>query len=228
MLRQGVQPDPVGMAIELTEKISLRLGELQSAADRLSRILERERERTGEDAPRIDKVMVSIERHTRLLSGKVRVVNRFFQRIGQASSLFDLKELIEEAALFSARLAHLKRIAVTVQTDEDLPKFRSNPAGLHFLVSGIMARILTGMREGGTLLVKGVEQDGRALIQVEGKGQWKEGFTEAVEVDDLFRPVAGEIPVERGVVLSSETEGLSVKRVSLFLDVTTDRSPTTT
>lgn len=225
MLRQGLQPDPVGMAIELTERISMRLGELQSAVDRLSRILDRERREIGEDAPKFDKIVLSIESHINLLTGKVRVVNRFFRRIGQAPSLFDPKEVIEEAVLFSARLAHLKRVAVTVETDEDLPKVRSNPAGLHFIVSGVMARILTGMREGGTILVKGVRQGGKALIQVEGKGQWEEGSTGAVEVDDLFRPIAGEMPVEHGIVRLSEAEGPSLKRVSLFLDVTSDQPP---
>jgi hypothetical protein len=101
--------------------------------------------------------------------------------------------------------------------DENLPELHNNPAGIHFLVSKIIKWMVTRMEGGGELIVRAKDAEEGLLIDVEGQGQLKEGYSSERDATDPFWPIVQGLIEELAGRWESETREYPIKRISLFL-----------
>lgn len=217
MLRHGHSVIIGKVLSDLMEKVSVHLNRLQITAGRLAGLFERMKQEIGEDTDKFAEILSSIDRHIDLLDRKMQILNRFLQRMGSSPAVFDPKEIIEEAVLFSARLAHLHNIAIKLELGENLPELHNDPVSIHFLVSNIINWMLTRMREGGEVIVRAMDEEGGLLIDVEGQGHLEEAISSERDATDPFWPIAQDLINELGGRWESETNEYTMKRMSLFL-----------
>lgn len=217
MLRHGHSVIVGKVLADLMEKVAVHLKNLQASACRLAGLFDRTKQEIGEDGNKFAEVLSSIDRHIDLLGRKIQILNRFSQRMGSSPSVSDLGEIIEEAVLFSTRLAHLHDVSIKLELDENLPEPRNNPVSIHFLVSKIINWMVTRMGEGGKLIVRARDEEGGLMIDMEGQGHLKEGYSSERDATDPFWPIAQGLIEELGGRWESETNEYPIKRMSLFL-----------
>ncbi len=217
MLRRGHSVVIGKVLAGLIEKVPVHLKSLKTSACRLAGLFDSTKQEIGEDGNKFAEILSSIDRHIDLIAGKIKILNRFSHRMGSSPAVFDPKEIIEEAVLFSARLAHLYNITIKLDLDNNLPGLHNNPVGIHFLVSKIITWMVTRMEGGGELIVRAKDAEEGLLIDVEGQGQLKEGYSSERDATDPFWPIVQGLIEELGGRWESETREYPIKRISLFL-----------
>jgi len=217
MLRHGHSVIIGKVLAGLMEKVPVHLKSLQASACRLAGLFDRTKQEIGADGNKFPEILSSIDRHIDLLGRKIQILNRFSQRMGSSPAVSDLGEIIEEAVLFSTRLAHLHDVSIKLELDENLPELHNNPVGIHFLVSQLISWMVTRMRGGGKLIVRARDEEGGLMIDVEGQGHLKEGYSSERDTTDPFWPIAQGLIEELGGRWESETNDYPIKRMSLFL-----------
>lgn len=217
MLRHGHSVIVGKVLADLMEKVPVHLKSLQASSGRLAGLFDRTKQGIGEGRDKFAEILSSIDRHIDLLVRKVQILNRFSQRMGSSPAVFDPGEIIEEAVLFSARLAHLHNVAIKLELDENLPELHNDPVAIHFLVSKIIDWMVTRMSGGGKIIVKARDEEGGLLIEVEGQGHLEEALSSERDATDPFWPIAQDLINELGGRWESETNEYIMKRMSLFL-----------
>lgn len=202
---------------DLMEKVPVHLKSLQTSSDRLASLLDLMKQEIGEDTDKFVQILSSIDRHIDLIGRKTQIFNRFSQRMGLSPAVFDLREVIDEVVLFSARLAHLHNVTIKLELDENLPGLHNDPVAIHFLVSKIIDWMLTRMERGGKLIVGARYEEGGLLIDVEGQGHLKEASSTERDAPDHSWSIAQDLIKELGGRWKSATRKYSIKRISLFL-----------
>lgn len=204
------------MVADLTQKVPGHLTTLQASAGRLARLVEQANQEIGEDTNRFSEILSSIDRHIDLLGRKIQILNRFSQRMGSFPAVFDPREIIEEAVLFSSRPAHMRNVSIKVELDENVPSLHNDPVSIHFLVSNVINGMLERVSRGGTVIVNTGAAEEMLMINIEGRGPIEKMVTADQDKQNGFWQTTQELITELGGRLEPENMDHSTKRISFF------------
>jgi C4-dicarboxylate-specific signal transduction histidine kinase len=200
-----------------TDQILNDLRGMQSSTDRLRDLLEQTGPRAEEDQQRFADILSTIERHLRILGKKNEHLNQYAQRTGTPLSTFDAGKLVEEVVSFSTRLARVRQVCLEEDVAEKLPVLRSDPVGVHFLVSLLINHMLERLDRGGKLILRARPVETGLLIEVEGHGVGGDAAISAPEAGNHYWPIGQEVAGHLGGCLEATTVRHDMKRISLFL-----------
>lgn len=158
------------MLMALTQKIPHHLAALQASAGRLATLLEQAHQEKEQDNPKLTDLLSTIERYVKILDQKTQHLNQLGQRMGRQLSTFNPGEVVQEAVLFSTRLAHLREISLRLEVEEPSPTVYGDSTCVHFLVSILIDTMLERMGEGGQVIVNARPSEKGFRISVAGHG----------------------------------------------------------
>lgn len=210
------------MLTAYTQKISDHLSVLQVSADRLANLLEQANQGTEEDNRKLADLLSPIGRHLTNVSQKTQHLQRFGQRMGTGLSTFNHVEVIEEAILFSTRLAQVYKASIRLKAEKSLPNLHSNPVCLHFLVSMAINRMLARVGEGGKVLVRTGPSDKGLCITVAGHGTWESVTSSEGEKAEQDWSMGQGLAAGLGGYLEPATPGHDTAQLSIYLPMEGD------
>lgn len=205
-----------------TKKIPHHLDVLQDSARRLAHLLEHQNQESQEEKQKLTHLLSAIERHLIMLSHKTQHLDRFGKRMGKLPSTFNPAEVVEEAIIFSARLAHLCKASLELEVDEPLPSLHSDPICIHFLVSIAIHKMLEQVGEGGKAFVRVGPSGNKLLIRVTGQGTFEPIAPSEPDAGDAYWPMGQQMAANLGGHLEPANIERDTKRISLFLPVEQD------
>jgi len=154
-----------------THKISKPMVRLHDSTGILCGLFEQMNHEKGESNNKFVYSILAIEKHINMFSQKIKCLNRFGLRFGTRLSAFAPIEVIEEAVIFSTRLAHLRNVSINLEINETLPDLYSNPVSIQFLVSILINYMLKQVSDGGEVSVNaGLAEKGMIMVKIEGHG----------------------------------------------------------
>ncbi|MGD2127419.1 MAG: hypothetical protein PVG99_15180 [Desulfobacteraceae bacterium] len=205
------------MLTAFTGKISRHLAALQASADRLAHLLEKANQETEEDKKKLADLLSTIERHLEIFSRRTQHLNRFAQRMGLLPCTFEPREVIEEAVLFSTRLADVRKVSLRLDADETSPNLCSNPVYIHSLVSILIHTMLERVSEKGEVIVSTAPSDKGLRISVAGLGTLEPLAPSESEAGFGYWTIAQQIAASLGGNLQPAAIEHDTRRISVFL-----------
>lgn len=202
-----------------TQKIPHHMDVVQDSARRLAHLLEHQNQESQEDKQKLAHLLSAIERHLIMFSHKTQNLNRFGKRMGTLPSTFDLAEVVEEAIIFSARLAHLHKVSLKLEMDEPLPSLYGDPICVHFLISIAIHKMLEQVGEGGKVFVRVKPSGNKLLIRVTGHGTFEPIAPSEPEEGDAYWPTGQQVAADVGVHLEPANIESDTRLITLFLPV---------
>jgi signal transduction histidine kinase len=202
-----------------TRKIPHHLETLQDSARRLTHLLEQINQEPQEDRKKLAHLLSAIERHLMVFSQKTHNLDRFGKRMGLLPCTFNPVEVVEEAIMFSTRLAHLRKASLKLEVDEALPSLQSDPICIHFLVSIVIHKMLQQVGEGGKVFVRIGPSDKKVLIRVTGHGTFEPTAPSGPEAGDPYWPIGRQMAADLGGHLEPANIERDTKLITLFLPV---------
>ena len=195
------------------------LAVIQESADWLDeRLLEQADHVAQEDQKRFGEILSTIKSHVKILNRKNYFLDRFARRIGKTSFTSDPAEIIAEVVSFSARSAHLRRVAVTTEMPETLPSIFCDPGRVYFLVSIILNDMLERVTVGGKIFIQAKSAEKTVLIEVEGHSI-QESRAPAQDGENRHWSMCRQIVALFEGRLETVTIGKNKRRTSLFLPI---------
>ncbi|MGD8983406.1 MAG: hypothetical protein PVH99_17395 [Desulfobacteraceae bacterium] len=222
MLRQRRRAFIGQVLTAFTRKIPHHLASLQDSARRLAHLLEKINQESQEDKQKFNRLLSVIERHLMIISQKTQNLDRFGKRMGTLSCTFDPVEVVEEAIIFSTRLAHLRGVSLKLEVDEALPSLNSDPVCIHFLVSIAIHNMLERLGEGGKVLVRIGPSEKKLLIRVKGHGTFEPITPSEPKAGDPYWSIGQKLAAGLGGYLEPANIERGTKRITLFLPVEQD------
>lgn len=205
-----------------TKKIPHHFDVLQDSADRLAHLLEQIDEGPQTDKQKLAHLLSTIERHLMIFSQKTQYLDRFARRLRTVSCTFNPVEVVEEAIIFSTRLANLCRVSLKLEVDEPLPSLQSDPACIHFLVTIAIHKMLEQVGEGGKVLVRMRPSDKKLLISVRGHGTFEPTAPCEPDTRDPYWTTGQQMAADLGVHLESANIERDTRLITLSLPVKQD------
>jgi len=222
MLRQRRLAFIGGVLTAFTRKIPHHLAPLQDSARRLAHLLEKIDQESQEDKQKFNRLLSAIERHVMIISQKTQNLDRFGKRMGMLPCTHNPVEVVEEAIIFSTRLAHLRGVSLKLEVDEGLPSLYSDPVCIHFLVSIAIHNMLERLGEGGKVLVRIGPSEKKLLIRVTGHGTFETGTPSELKAGDPYWSIGQQMAENLGGYLEPAKIERDTKLITLFLPVEQD------
>jgi hypothetical protein len=205
-----------------TKKIPHHLDVLQDSAARLAHLLEQQNEEFQEDKQKLTHLLSAIERHLIIFSQKTENLDRFAIRLGTLPCTFNPVEVVEEAIIFSTRLAHLCKASLKLEVDEALPSLHSDPACIHFLVTIAIHKMLEQVGCGGKVFVSIRPSGNKLLIRVTGHGTLEPMAPCELDTGDSYWSIGQQMAADLGAHLESANIERDTKLITLSLPVEQD------
>lgn len=206
----------------LTKKIPHHIDVIQDSAGRLAHLLEEINQESQEDKQKLVPLLSAIEKHLLMFSQKTQNLDRFGKRMGKLPCTFNPAEVIEEAIVFSSRLAHLHGVSLKLEVDEALPSLYSDPVCFHFLVSIAIQKMFEQVGEGGKVLVRIRPSDKKLLIRVTGHDTIESTAPSEPEAGDPYWPMGQQMASNLGGHLEPANIERDTKLVTLSLPAEQD------
>ena len=219
MLHQGRLAFVGEVLTAFTQKIPHHMDVIQDSARRLAHLLEEINQESQEDKQKLASILSAIERHLIMFSQKTQNLDRFGKRMGTLPCTFNPAEVVEEAIVFSARLAHLHGVSLKLEVEEALPSLNSDPVCIHFLVSIAIHKMLEQAGEGGRVLVRIRPSDKKLLIRVTGQGTFEPIAPSEPEAGDPYWSIGQQMAADLGAHLEPANIERDTKRITLSLPV---------
>jgi signal transduction histidine kinase len=205
-----------------TRKIPHHSDTLQGSARRLAHLLKQINQESLQDKQKLAQLLSAIERHLMIFRQKTQNFDRFGKRMGMLPCRFNPVEVVEEAIIFSTRLAHLQKVSLKLEVDEALPSLYSDPVRFHFLVSIAIHSMLERLGEGGKVLVRIGSSEKKLLIRVTGHGTFGPIAPSEPKAGDLYWPIGQQMAANLGVHVEPADIERDTELISLFLPVEQD------
>ena len=202
-----------------TRKIPHHLVPLQDSARSLAHLLEEINQESQEDKQKFARLLSAIERHLMIISQKTQNLDRFGKRMGTLPYTHNPVEVVEEAIIFSARLAHLRGLSLKLEVDGALPSLYSDPVCIHFVVSIAIHNMLERLSEGGEVLVRIGHSEKKLLIRVTGHGTFEPITPSEPKAGDPYWSIGQKLAAGLGGHLEPANIEGDTKRITLFLPV---------
>jgi hypothetical protein len=202
---------------DLTEGIFDYLNYLQASKDRVFSILEEKEHRSGEEQKKFVDILAIIERHLLLLDRKSRCLNRFGQRFSKPLDSFGPEEVIEEAVLFSTRLAYKSNVSIGMEVDKKIPSLYCDSVYFHFLVSILIHVMVERMNADGKVIVDAGPTENGLLIEIKGKGPMKAMISPNPEAYDRLWSIGQQLVYNFGGRLQPKVVENDTKWIDLFV-----------
>lgn len=206
----------------LMQKIPHHMDVIQDSAGGLAHLLEEINQESQEDKQKLAPLLSAIERHLLMFSQKTQSLDRFGKRMGTLPCTFNPAEVVEEAIVFSARLAHLHGVSLKLEMDDALPSLFSDPVCFHFLVSIAIQKMFDQVGEGGKVLVRIRPSDKKLLIRVTGHGTTESTAPSEPEAGDPYWRMGQQMASNLGGHLEPANIERDTKLITLFLPVEQD------
>jgi hypothetical protein len=205
-----------------TQKIPHHMDVVKDSARRLAHLLDHQNQESQEDKQKLAHLLSAIERHLIMFSQKTQNLDRFGKRMGTLPSTFNPVEVVEEAIVFSARLAHLHKVSLKLEVDEPLPSLYSDPVSIHFLVSMAIHKMLEQVGAGGEVFVRIGPSGKKLLIRVTGHGTFEPITPSEPEAGDAYWPMWQQMAADVGLHLEPANIERDTRLITLSLPVKQD------
>jgi hypothetical protein len=205
-----------------TKKIPHHLDVLQDSAARLAHLLERVDQGSQTDKQKLAHLLSTIERHLMIFSQKTQHLDRFARRLGTLPCTFNPVKVVEEAIIFSTRLAHLCRASLKLEVDEAWPSLQSDPVCIHFLVSIAIHKMLEQVGEGGEVFVRVGPSGNKLLIRITGYGTFDPIPPSEPDIGDPYWSIGQQMAADLGVHLEPANIEPDTRLITVSLPVEQD------
>ncbi len=169
----------------------------------------------------VDSVLSSVERCSKITKRLL-----YFSRHQETKVMnFDLKEVANETLGFLEKEAHHKSIKVTVNSDEDLPKIKTDKGKIQQILLNLISNAFDAMGKGGELTVDLKKVEGRHIkIRISDTGC---GISEK-DLQKIFEPFYTTKTNKRGTGLGLSITYSLVKEISGDISVKSEIGKGTT
>lgn len=205
------------MLIAFTQKIPHHLAALQASAGRLSNLLEQAHHENEKHNRKLADLLSTIERYLKILDQKTHHLHRFSQRMGRQPSAFNPGEVIEEAVLFSRRLAHLRKVSIKLEVDDTSLRLYGDPTCVHFLVSILIDIMLERTSESGEVIVSARPSGKKFRISIAGNGTLAPIPASRHEMENRYWAIGQELAADLKGHLEPASIERDTRQMSLFL-----------
>jgi C4-dicarboxylate-specific signal transduction histidine kinase len=207
------------MLASVTRGIREHLASTQESAARLVDLLGQANQGTGDEREKLADLLFAVERHVKILTYKSEHLDRFARRMGRRFSTFDPREVVEEAVLFSTRLAHLREVSLRLEVANPLPSLYGDPLRVHFVVLILMHSMLEQVSRGGKVIVRVGPAEKGVLVEAEGYGTQDAASKEPSEEVTRYWTIGQQVVTDLGGELQPASMAHDVKRTALFLPI---------
>ena len=169
-----------------------------------------------EDREQFDQVLKTIEKQIKIMEQTTEHLSRFGVRMGDGSSDFNPREIVEEAVSFFTRFVRRHEGSIKSEVTETLPGLHGDPLYIHVLVWMLINNILERVGSGGQIILRARMQGQDVLIEVEGH-RTLEAAPPVSEEARQYWSVGEQIANDLGGRLETSTIGSDTERTGLFL-----------
>jgi signal transduction histidine kinase len=201
----------------VTLGIREHLARTQESAARLVDLLGQANQGTGDDREKLADLLLAIQRHVKILIHKSDHLDRFARRMSSLFSTFDLREVVEEAILFSTRPAQRCEVSLRLEVANPLPSLYGDPLRVHFVVLILMHSMLERMSRGGEVIVRVGPKEKGVFVEAEVDGTQDAASKEPSEEVTRYWTIGQQIVTDLGGDLQPASMAHDVKRTTLFL-----------